>query len=100
MQGWKVRLFSAIAAAVVLAGAARASEPVPRTVTGCVRKGTLWSESYGRAYPLRVRKAIGGRDVSLAAHEGKRIRIVDGLLLPGDIYIARSPATVIGPCRK
>ena len=94
-----VRSIVLVAAAVAFPGVAHASEPVSRSAVGCVKAGILWSESYGRAYPMRVRSDVRQAELSLARYEGKRVRIARGLLLPGDTYIAQSVPVVIGRCR-
>jgi hypothetical protein len=81
-----------------------ASRPVPRTITGCVIKGKLYSIHIGApdaagnksltVYPIN----IGNLD--LAPYEGKKIQ-VHGKLLPSDRFIADLKSLrVLGPCDK
>jgi hypothetical protein len=102
------RLFVAITILVLLglvgADYSQASRPVPRTITGCVIKGQLYSihkgvsETTGQrspmVYPIRV------QELDLRPYEGKTIQ-VQGNLLPGDRFFAL-PGTlrVLGPCDK
>ncbi len=77
-----------LAAVLALAGigAAEASRPVPRTVTGCVIQGTFTDGRY--TYKVRTPGGQSLIDTDLTRYEGMRIRI-QGSLLPGDVLIQR-----------
>jgi hypothetical protein len=89
---------------VVLTGQADASRPVPRTITGCVIGGTLYSlypstsEATGKESVTVYRITV--RDLNLQPYEGKKIR-VRGKLLPRDRFYAEPGSVkVLGPCDK
>ena len=75
--------------------AALASRPVPKTIQGCVIKGTFISSN---GYRVRVRDTTGA-PVDLASYEGMEIRYF-GHLLPGDIYYVRKAPAVLRPCPR
>lgn len=88
----------------VLAGQADASRPVPRTITGCVIGGTLYSlypstsEATGKKTFTVYRITVKNMDVR--RYEGKKIR-VQGNLLPGDRFYAKPESLkILGPCDK
>ena len=76
-----------------------ASQPVLKAITGCVRSGKLWVEEFGGKYWIHARDAIHQPDLDLDRFEGKRLRFEHGYLLPGDIYVVQSAATVVGDCQ-
>ncbi|ABK18651.1 hypothetical protein [Syntrophobacter fumaroxidans] len=87
---------------LTLAGPAWASGPVPRTLTGCVIGGTLYSIHRGSADPAGKKQVtvyrINVQKLNLAPYEGKKIR-VRGELLPRDrFYADPSSVRVLGPC--
>lgn len=83
------------AAALLLGlGAALASGPVPRTMTGCVANGAFTSQD---GYRIAV-MGSNNRPANLAGYNGKRIS-VSGDLLPGDHFYPKSAIRVLGPCR-
>lgn len=97
----KLWLCGAVAAVVCFVGVhfAEASRPVPRTITGCVLNGRLYSVQKGTSadrapvvYPMNV------QGINLAPYEGQKVQ-VQGSLLPGDRFHAdpRSIRT-FGPC--
>jgi hypothetical protein len=102
------RLFAAVSILVLLGFVgvdySRASRPVPRTITGCVIGGQLYSihkgvsEATGKRSPMVY--PISVQDLDLRPYEGKTIQI-QGNLLPGDRFFA-FPETlrVLGPCDK
>ncbi len=102
------RLFVAISILVLLGligvDYSQASRPVPRTITGCVIKGKLYSIHKGVAEATGKRSLtvypISVQELDLRPYEGRTIR-VEGNLLPGDRFFAL-PATlrVLGPCDK
>jgi hypothetical protein len=71
-----------------------ASQPVPRTIVGCVVDGAFISSD---GYRIRPRDK-DGRDVDLHALEGQRA-ILDGSLLPGDVMFLKTPPRASGPCK-
>ncbi len=96
-------VFLALLLSVVSVAPSRASQPVFRTVTGCVIGGVLYSlretvSPAGKrdlvAYPLKV------SGLALSRYEGKKISI-QGSLLPGDRFNPK-PETlkVLGPCDR
>ncbi|MGD0762053.1 MAG: hypothetical protein ABR929_02485 [Roseiarcus sp.] len=76
-----------------------ASQPVLKAITGCVRSGKLWVEEFGGKYWIHARDAIHRPDLGLDRFEGKKLRFEHGYLLPGDIYVVQSAATVVGDCQ-
>jgi hypothetical protein len=84
-------------------GPAPASRPVPRTLEGCVIKGTFFSVYKGVktetgqnviAYRIRV------QNMDLSPYEGKKIRL-QGHLYPGDRFQADPKSLkVLGPCDR
>jgi hypothetical protein len=72
-----------------------ATQPVPKTVVGCVQTGRLSADGY----VFRVTKNDGTeyRDVDLTAYEGKTLR-VEGQLLPGDVLAAATIEVVAEDC--
>jgi hypothetical protein len=77
----------------LVAGAADASRPVPRTVVACVTQGVLTD---GR-YTYRLRSPARSRPVDLSAFEGMTLR-VRGNLLPGDVLIMKSIEIIADTC--
>ena len=75
-------------------GAAHASRPVHKTITGCVVSGAFISDN---GYTIRVRHAADRAPVDLTPYEGRKIRYT-GSLLPGDVFFVRTEPTVIGRC--
>lgn len=80
-----------------LTACAEASEPSVRSMEGCIVSGRLISKN---RYPIQVRDRIDGPNLSLARFEGSRVRIDEGYLLPGDVYICQSEPHVVGSCDK
>ncbi|MBM4275929.1 MAG: hypothetical protein FJ134_15940 [Deltaproteobacteria bacterium] len=78
-----------------------ASRPVPRTLTGCVMNGTLYTvhKSKHKGVKPTVHR-IKVENFDLAPYEGSKIRL-KGNLLPGDIFYP-DPRTlkVLGACDK
>lgn len=87
----------ALSALVLSAGAAAASEPVPRTIQACVIGGVF----RGPQYVYRVHVIAGGewRRVDLSAYEGMTLRI-RGFLLPGDNFTLRALEVVAETCLR
>ena len=79
--------------AVLAASAAMASQPVPRTIDGCIGDGAFTSRD---GYEITV-VARGGAPFDLRRYEGRRLRI-RGDLLPGDNLILTAPPRDLGPC--
>lgn len=73
---------------------ANASEPVRRTLVGCVTNGEFITSD---GYSIRPRHA-DGREFDLRRFEGRKIRIV-GDLLPGDVLIVKRLPRDTGPCK-
>jgi hypothetical protein len=97
MRRFALALVAALVPAALLPAApARASEPVPREVSGCVSGGVLRAEGY--AFTVRVTAAGRWRDVDLRAFEGMTIR-VGGALLPGDVLVMQRLDVVAADCR-
>lgn len=92
-----VRPRMVLAAALILADAAgvSASEPVRRTIAGCVSDGRFVSSD---GYVIRPTDATGRHDLDLARWEGRRLSLT-GDLLPGDQLRLRRPPKVLGRCR-
>ena len=82
-----------------LSGGAGASEPVFRSMVGCVRSGKLWVEEFGGKYLIHARDRLGQPDLDLTPFEGRRLRIDRGYLLPSDVYVVQSTPTVVGECQ-
>ena len=81
-------------AVCLLTSTANASEPVKKTVTGCVAKGAFYLVNGGRAYQFSIDK------LDLAPFEGKSITVT-GSLLPGDRFIlddGTKPAVAAETC--
>lgn len=81
-----------------------ASRPVPKSLTGCVIDGSLYSvdedasEATGKRSSFVYRITV--REMDLTPYEGKKIRI-QGHLLPGDRFTPDpSSLRVLGPCDK
>ena len=94
-------IISLLFMAVLVFGAthpAAASKPVPRTLTGCVINGALYSVYPGK--PQYTVYRIKVKDLNLSPYEGKKISI-SGNLLPGDTFYPK-PGTlkVLGPCDR
>lgn len=87
----------ALAVLALSAGAAAASEPVPRTIEACVIGGAF----RGPQYTYRVHVIAGGewRRVDLAAFEGMTLRM-RGFLLPGDNFTLRTLEIVAETCLR
>jgi hypothetical protein len=90
-----MRVASPFLLLLMLPTCAEASDPSVRATEGCVVSGRLISKN---RYPIQVRDRINGPNLSLARFEGSRVRIDDGYLLPGDVYIGRSEPHVVGAC--
>lgn len=92
-----IRRGMVVAAALVLAcsAGAEASEPVRRTIVGCVSDGRFVSSD---GYVIRPTDAEGRQDLGLARWEGRRLSLT-GDLLPGDWLRLRRPPKVLGRCR-
>jgi hypothetical protein len=71
-----------------------ASQPVPKTIVGCVFNGGFVSSD---GYDIRPMDA-NGKDVDLRRFEGHQVTI-RGDLLPGDAFILKKPPADSGPCR-
>jgi len=69
------------------------SEPVPRTIVGCVAHGDFISSD---GYHIHPRYA-DGREVDLLPFEGRKLTI-SGDLLPGDLLIVKEPPRDLSPC--
>jgi len=82
-----------------LNGGARGSEPVYKSMVGCVVTGKLWVEEFGGKYLIHARDGLGQPDLDLTSFEGKRLRIDRGYLLPSDIYVVQSAPMVVGECQ-
>jgi hypothetical protein len=91
----KIALFAVLAMAIgpLAVAPAMASNPVPRTITGCVFNGRFISSD---GYDIRPRYA-DGRQVDLRPFEGHGLTI-DGALLPGDVLIVSKLPRDSGPC--
>lgn len=87
----------ALSAALILAGmaVAEASEPVRRTIVGCVSGGRFVSTD---GYVIRPTDAAGRRDLDLGRWDGRRLSMT-GDLLPGDVLRLARPPRVLGRCR-
>ena len=88
-------IVSSVLLLLFLTISAKASEPSPRIMDGCVGSGRLISRN---RHPIQLRDRIDGPDLSLAEFEGSRVRIDKGYLLPGDVYILRSEPHVVRRC--
>ena len=90
-------LACAVCALAASAGAAMASEPVPRTIEACVIGGAF----RGPQYTYRVHVIAGGewRQVDLSAYEGMTLRM-RGFLLPGDNFTLRALEIVAETCLR
>ena len=80
-------------AVIAIATPAIASKPVPKTIAGCVFKGTFVSSD---GYDIRPKNA-DGQALDLRPFEGHALTI-GGNLLPGDILIVNKPPRDGGPC--
>ena len=89
-----VALFAALAIASAGTAPALASEPVPKTITGCVSSGKFKSTD---GYNIRPTDA-NGKAVDLLPYEGHMMTI-GGNLLPGDILIVNTVTRDDGPCK-
>ena len=85
----------AIASGVLGSSPALASQPVPRTLTGCVVGGSFVTSD---GYVINPRYP-DGRRVDLAAFEGRKVTI-RGDLLPGDLLIVKRPPRDRGRCNQ
>lgn len=81
-------------AALALTAPAVASKPVPKSIAGCVTKGSFVSSD---GYDIRPSHP-DGKPVDLRPFEGHAVTI-NGDLLPGDILIVKSPPRDGGLCR-
>ena len=72
---------------------AMASNPVPKTIAGCVFNGRFISSD---GYDIRPRYA-DGRQVDLRPFEGHG-QTINGALLPGDVLIVDKLPRDSGPC--
>ena len=82
---------------------APASQPVARTLEGCVINGTFFSVYKGAATetgPRTVVYHLRVQNLDLSPYEGKKIRL-QGHLSPGDRF-APDPKSlkVLGPCDR
>jgi len=91
----KIALFAVLAMAIgpLVVAPAMASNPVPRTITGCAFNGRFISSG---GYDIRPRYA-DGRQVDLRPFDGHGLTI-DGALLPGDVLIVSKLPRDSGPC--
>lgn len=80
---------------MLLAGAAAASRPVPRTIEACVTNGVLTGSRY--TYEVHVPTSTQSRPLDLGAFEGMTLR-VRGNLLPGDILMMKSIEIIADTC--
>jgi hypothetical protein len=76
------------------AAPANASQPVPRTIAGCVFNGGFISSD---GYDIRPKHAGGGK-VDLRTLEGRAVQL-SGALLPGDLLILSETPRDLGPCK-
>lgn len=97
MSALQMSFSPALCAALVVATAAlaRAFEPVPRVIEGCVRNGVFTSTD---SYVIRPQRRMG-EPFDLSAFEG-RSATLDGDLLPGDLMILKAPPQDKEPCAK
>jgi hypothetical protein len=89
-------IINALAVTLVLASASAtlASEPVPRTLTGCVSHGRfVTSDGY-----LIDPRSPDGSQFDLSAFEGRQVRM-SGALLPGDRFIVQTRPQDLGRCQ-
>ena len=87
----------ALCALALSAGAAAASEPVPRTIEACVIGGVFRGPQY--TYRVHVAAPGGWRQLDLAAFEGMTLRM-RGYLLPGDNFTLRTLEIVAETCLR
>lgn len=72
-----------------------ASQPVRKTIVGCVTAAGFVSED---GYEIRLRNASTRLALDLRGLRGRRIAVT-GDLLPGDHFFVSRPPRVLGRCR-
>ena len=92
----KRRIFLASMLAVAATLPARASGPVRKTVSGCVRGGIFTSDD---GYEFKVRVSSTHAPMNLRPFEGQRVRMT-GDLLPGDVFYPGRAPQPLGPCKR